>query len=135
MVEFSLVLILLAVFIFGIISYGYLMSFRQNMTQAAAEGARAAAVAASGSETSDANLAVTNAIKSSWGRDCGLNGLTCSVSGPLNSLCINDPNTAHLCVKVTLTYDYRNNPLLPDFPFLSSAMPNTMTAFSVARVS
>jgi Flp pilus assembly protein TadG len=135
MVEFSLVLLLLAILIFGIISFGYLFSFRQNMTQAAAEGARAAAVAAGGSEATDANVAVALAIKASFGKDCGTGGLTCTVTGPSNALCVNDTNTAHLCVKVTLTFDYKNHPLLPDAPVISKFMPDTISVYSVARVS
>jgi len=135
MVEFALVLLILALFIFGIISFGYLFSFRQNMTQAAAEGARAAAVAAGGSESTDANTAVQNAIKQSFGKDCGSGGLTCAVTGPSNALCVNDTNTAHQCVKVTLSYDYKNNPLLPDAPVISQFMPSTISVYSVARVS
>ncbi len=40
-VEFALVVPLLLTLVFGIISYGYLLSFRQSLSQAAAEGARA----------------------------------------------------------------------------------------------
>ena len=40
-VEFALVVPLLLVLVFGIISYGYMLSFRQSISQAAAEGARA----------------------------------------------------------------------------------------------
>ena len=43
-VEFALVVPLLLLLIFGIISYGMMLSFRQGLTQAASEGARAAAV-------------------------------------------------------------------------------------------
>jgi Flp pilus assembly protein TadG len=43
-VEFALVAPLLLLLVFGVISYGYMLSFRQALSQGAAEGARAAAV-------------------------------------------------------------------------------------------
>ena len=45
LVELAFILAPLCLLLFGIVVYGYLMSFRQNMTQAAAEGARAGAMA------------------------------------------------------------------------------------------
>ena len=41
-VEFALVLPLLVVLVLGIISYGVMLSFRQTLSQATTEGARAA---------------------------------------------------------------------------------------------
>ena len=48
----------LLVLLFGIISYGYALSFKQGLTQAAAEGARAAAVASTGQAATAAAGAV-----------------------------------------------------------------------------
>ena len=45
LVEMSIAGILLVFLLLGIVMFGFLMSFRQNMTQAAAEGVRAGAVA------------------------------------------------------------------------------------------
>ncbi|MEO7557398.1 MAG: TadE/TadG family type IV pilus assembly protein [Acidimicrobiales bacterium] len=137
MVEMALILVVLSFFLFGIISFGYLFSFRQNMTQAAAEGARAAAVAVSGSEFGDAQTAVNLAIKASFGKDCNTagSGLTCTITPPSNSVCVNDTNLTHKCVKVTLAYDYASKPLLPDAPLIGQFMPSTITVSSTARVS
>src|SRR4029079_19073677 len=44
LVEFAISSVLLLLLLFGIIEYGYVLSFKQGLTQAAAEGARAAAV-------------------------------------------------------------------------------------------
>jgi len=133
----ALVLVVLSFFLFGIISFGYLFSFRQTMTQAAAEGARAAAVAVGGSEPADAQIAVNLAIKASFGKDCNTpsSGLTCTVTGPTNAVCVNDPNVSHLCVKVKLDFDYSGHPLLPDAPLISQFLPSTITVSSTARVS
>ena len=53
LVEFSISAALLLVLLFGIASYGYMLSFKQGLTQAAAEGARAAAVEDPGAEPLD----------------------------------------------------------------------------------
>src|SRR3954453_6472840 len=45
LVEMAFIITPLCMLLFGIVIYGYLMSFRQNMTQAATEGARAGAIA------------------------------------------------------------------------------------------
>jgi Flp pilus assembly protein TadG len=135
MVELALVMLLLSIFIFGIISFGYLFSFRQNMTQAAAEGARAGAVAAS-NPGSNATAAVNDAIAASFGKPCSAtapapNGLLCPA--PVVAVCAND--ASHTCITVTLTYDYEHNPLLPDPPLVNLFMPKTITVSSTARVT
>jgi Flp pilus assembly protein TadG len=48
MVEFALILPIFVALVFGIISYGYMLSYRQAVSQAASEGARAAAIVPSG---------------------------------------------------------------------------------------
>ncbi len=64
-VEFALVLPLLMLLLFGIISYGVMLSFRQSLSQAAAEGARAAAVTfVEGQKQSEAYSSVNEALDS-----------------------------------------------------------------------
>lgn len=59
MVEFAFVGVLLVVLLFGIINMGVLLSFKQNLTQAASESARAGiAVALDTSDDTAANTAV-----------------------------------------------------------------------------
>ncbi|UMG93025.1 TadE/TadG family type IV pilus assembly protein [Nocardioides sp. TF02-7] len=78
-VEFALILPILMFLVFGIISFGYMLSFRQAMSQAAAEGARAAAVAPSGTPAgtrqADAAAAVDDAL-GSYGVSCSGGSLT-----------------------------------------------------------
>ena len=131
MVEMALVLLVLSTFLFGIISFGYLFSFRQNMTQAAAEGARAAAVAVTNDPSADATKAVADAVQTSFGKSCGTKGLSCTIS-PVQA-CSND--STKLCVTVTLKYDYKHYPLLPDAPVIAGFMPKDFSVASTARVS
>ncbi|HEX4819415.1 MAG TPA: TadE family protein, partial [Acidimicrobiales bacterium] len=78
LVELALIITPLCMLLFGIVIYGYLMSFRQNMTQAATEGARAGAVAPVGTASTIALNATNNALHS-FGETCGSGGYTCDV--------------------------------------------------------
>ena len=69
--EFALVVPFLLILAFGIISYGFMLTFRQTLSQAATEGARAAAVSLTDTgRTASAEGAVTDAMST--------NGVTCS---------------------------------------------------------
>ena len=129
-VEFAIASMLLLLLLFGIISYGYILSFKQGLTQAAAEGARAGAV---GTPT-DAVNAVTRAV-GAFKKTCNTGGLTCqgSVAGqwpPQTYTC-----GTHSCITITVSYDWKNYPLLPRFPGLGLILPDTLTSTSVTQVS
>lgn len=129
-VEFAIASVVLLMLLFGIISYGYMLSFKQGMTQAAAEGARAGAVGS----TTDAAAAVTTAV-GAFNKTCNTGGLTCKGNTtawpPVTYTC----DTTHTCIKVQLTYDWRNYPLIPRFPGLGLLLPDTLTSTYVARVN
>jgi Flp pilus assembly protein TadG len=119
------VLPILLLLVFAIISYGYMFSVRQALTQAAAEGARAAAVASTGQASTQATSAVNSAL-SGLSMTCGTGGLTCT---PTAAAC----GTAS-CMRVTVSFAYRaNNPLpnlLPD-----ALIPATLSFTSSAEVN
>jgi Flp pilus assembly protein TadG len=125
--------VLLVLLLMGIMAFGYLMSFRQNMVQAATEGARAGAVAAADPANQiaidDAKKAAKDAV-SGFGKECDTGGLTCVVTV---DWCSNA--TTVRCVTVHLTYDYENHPLLPDIPVIGGALPDTIEARAVAEVN
>jgi Flp pilus assembly protein TadG len=126
----------LCLLLFGIVVYGYLMSFRQNMTQAAAEGARAGAIAPPDNSPNTHVLAINQATDAttkalqSFGEDCGNGRTTCSV---VVTTCPS-PSTLN-CVTVTVTYDYEHNPLMPDIPLVSGAIPSTFVSKSTAQIN
>lgn len=128
-VEFGLVLIPLSVILFGITSYGYMLSFRQAVSQAAAEGARAAAVAppatTDAARTTDARTAVESAL-ASYGLTCGSGPLVCTVVRS---------STCTSCFEVTVDYDYEAEPLTPVFPGLGIVMPDHLVYTASAEVS
>jgi len=132
----ALILTPLCMLLFGIVVYGYLMSFRQNMTQAAAEGARAGAVAPPDATPDTHDFAIsqamdaTNQALGSFGEGCGNGRSTCSVTvAPCPS-----PSAAQ-CVTVTVSYDYQHHPLMPNVPLVSGFIPGTFTSTFTAQVN
>lgn len=136
--EFALVSVPLLVLVVGIISYGYLLSFRQALSQGAAEGARAAAVSFSSTPAdriAAARSAVTEAV-ASYGLSCVGSSLqdgtravgTCVVT---IASCAGSPGT--MCVTVALNHRYDENPLTPRFPVVP--LPDDLGYTASARVS
>jgi Flp pilus assembly protein TadG len=128
LVEFAIASTILLVLLFGIISYGYVLSFKQGLTQAAAEGARRAAVGDSSTAVSDAVGKAVGAFK----QTCGSGGLTCTYS----KLAADTGCTSNdICMRVRVSYDWKNYPLLPRFPGLGLLLPDTLTSTSITRLN
>ena len=136
-VEFAIASVLLLVLLFGIIEFGYVLSFKQGLTQAAAEGARVGAV---GGDSAAIAAAVNKAV-GGFKQTCSSTGpLTCkddqgrwtstTPAGPLPSAC-----GSYTCITIEVSYDWKNYPLLPKFPGLGLILPDTLKSTSVARVS
>lgn len=123
------------------ISYAYMLSFRQSLSQAAAEGARAAAVAPAGTSVTSAETVARNAIDKAFG---GLaDGLTCSTATVPTELdcdfewktCGTDPSGKTLsCLTVEVSYPYRNHSLLPTVPGLGFTLPSNLSYSATAQV-
>lgn len=138
LVEFALVSVLLATLIFGIINFGLLLSFKQDMTRAAAEGARQGAVAYPASDALvDAQAATATAVQG-FDRTCNSGGLTCNVDVHDCDQAIPDADWAAStdpdCVTVELVYDYDHYPLLAKLPMIEPFLPDVVRAKSVARL-
>jgi Flp pilus assembly protein TadG len=145
-VEFALVAPLLLLLVFGVISYGYMLSFRQALSQGAAEGARAAAVsaypAAADKETAALN-AINDALSvNAYGVTCSAvaagsplkkDGVTVGTCSVTTAACESDPTKD--CVTVQLDYLYKDHPLLPNFPGVGLVLPSHLSYDARARVS
>lgn len=151
MVEFAFVGVILVMLAFGIIVFGFLLSFKQDVTRAAAEGARAGAVAVhagAAPTTPDQDQRLQSAEEATreavdgFGQDCDEPSMTCNVTlhdcgTPPPAV----PDLAYLgnatqdCVTVELVYDYASFPLIIDPPLLSAALPDRISATSVARLN
>jgi Flp pilus assembly protein TadG len=125
--------------VFGILSYGYLLTFRQSLSLAAAEAARAAAIkTVSGplaqrqaDQTTAAQAAVGAAVGTfNSSMACGQAHLVCNVT--FQSCPDVSPSG---CVRVEVSYPYRDNPLLPPVPGLGFTLPETLSYSAVAGVN
>ncbi len=139
--EFAIVALLLFTLIFGVITYAYMMSFRQAISQAAAEGARAGAVAPAAFTLLQKENAARNAVNealASYDVSCSgatllRNSSAVGTCGVTIVPCVG--NTVNDCVRVSLDYQYRAHPLLPSFPGLGLAMPEHLVYVAVAEIN
>jgi Flp pilus assembly protein TadG len=140
--EFALILPILVMLVFGVIAFGYMLSFRQALSQAAAEGGRAAAVRPAGTANADrvtaARAAVNDAL-SAYGVACTSGGALTHSGGPSGnctiaiSACSSGPAGAQ-CAKVTLAYPYRDNSLIPGLG-INALLPVNLDYSAEVRVS
>ena len=140
--------------VFGVIAYAYMFSFRQALSQAASEGARAAVGSLSTSTCSSGDpttytsatcagqYAAVQAIQSALGQynmSCvsatasisDTKHLNCSVAAP--TACSYD--ASHNCLTVTVSYPYRSESLLPTVPGFGFTLPSQLSFTSVVQVS
>jgi Flp pilus assembly protein TadG len=139
MVEFAFVVILLVALLYGIVSYGLILSAQSTVTQAAADGARAGIVASS---TAAATAEAQAGSDVSWmgkgacyERDVVPPG---DPNAPIS--CTATPETCpsnvnNQCLKVTVTYSYKASPLVPIFPGLGIITPSTISSTDVLQIS
>jgi len=122
-VEFALILPVLMLIVFGIINYGDMLSVRQSVSQAAAEGARAAAVAPGDKAAKKvaADRAVAAAL-SAQGQSCAA---ACTTT---IDKCVGDEANDCATVKVVISY----SGVIPGFGL---ALPDRLSYTAVARVS
>lgn len=133
-VEFALVAPILFFLIYGAVSYGIVLSVKHVMTEAAAEGARAAigAQIIPGTDA-DQNAAYVRVAAARAGGSLGVYKTWAQVT-PTVGTCPNAaPNQGStVCVTVTLTYPYSTHPIIPNAPGLGLIMPSTLvSSFSV----
>ncbi|UDY22641.1 TadE/TadG family type IV pilus assembly protein [Nocardioides sp. Kera G14] len=145
-VEFALVVPILCVLLFGIIAFGVMLSFRQNLSQAAAEGSRATigawsattcpSIGTTGCLVSTSARAAIKSSLASQGIDCDSGYLTCTVA-LIDSKTTTAPGCAlgHICASVTVSYPYDAHPKVPNFPGLGLVMPSTLSFTSVVQLS
>ena len=152
LVEFSFVMVLLLSIVFGIIHYGLILSFKQDVTRAAAEGAREGAVVFPATNTdvvTASQAALDDAVEAFGGgwstTGCGRDGMKCIVTeGPCTK-------GSGKCVVVELYYDYDGDgdcggpgkdpdnpgtPLFGEIPLIGGlTAPDCISAKSVAKTN
>ena len=134
-VEFVVVLPIFLFVISAMVSYGAMFSFRQTLSQAATEGARAAAIAPANltfTQRRDRAIAAVNGSLNGLpggGVSCGANGLTCTIP-TVPSACGSSAD----CITVALTYDYDNHPRIALPQLVGFVLPNSLVYTASARV-
>ena len=138
-VEFALILFPLMLIVFGIINYGDLLSVRQSVSQAASEGARAAAVEIDPAQRGSAAAAARDAALKAQGQTCNAGcqvvvddcaDATGLAKGALPSGTSNSAADPVDCVWVKVEIDYHG--LIPGF---GPVLPDKLRYTAVARVS
>ncbi len=133
LVEFALVAGLFVMVLYGLIYFGMALATKQQVTNAAAEGARAAV----GKSAADAPALASSRVEALLGAPNGRYTIGPDASGPLLGNCDPDPaipaGTGPQCITVTITYDWRNHPVVPAAPGLRLAPVNTLGARAVVQ--
>ena len=118
-VEFALVVGLFVFILYGLISFGMILATKQRITNAAAEGARAAVGQTSAAA---AVTAATNRVLAA--------GLPAGASTPTYTTAACGANQ---CITVTITYNLASNPVVPPAPGLGLVTPNSISSKAVVQ--
>lgn len=136
LLEFALVFGIFVFVLYGLIAFGMMLSMKQTITHAAAEGARAAigvtddpATPADERETAARNR-VASAL-SAWN--------TAQKNAAVVNVKFLDPTTtpscSTSCIEVTITYKYKDQPLVPPAPGLGLVTPDTLSSDAIVALS
>jgi len=134
LVEFALVVTLLFTLLLGVVVFGILLSKRQVLTQAVAEGARAAVpyqytVATTSKATNPAKVQVNKSLQA-MSRVCDDGSTHCTfVVYPCAGSLSDAPTGAGDCLQVSVRLDVNGSKaLVPNVTFLSAFLPSTMSS-------
>ena len=107
--------------LYGLIAFGMILATKQRITNAAAEGARAAV-----GQTSPAN-----AISVATARVTTALGTSGSYSPSYSTAACG----SNQCITVTITYNLSTHPVVPPAPGLGLITPSTLTSTAVVQYS
>lgn len=125
-VEFALVFLVFFMLFYAIVAYGLVFTLRQNMTLAAAEGARAAVQDAPDEATRLARAQTRANNILSW---LPAGGITVNAAA---AACAANPATS--CVTVVVNYDYAGHPIVPALPLLGISIPANLSATATVQL-
>ncbi|MGI4857991.1 MAG: TadE/TadG family type IV pilus assembly protein [Janthinobacterium lividum] len=125
-IEFALVFPTVFLLVYGLITYGLILLAQQSLQFAVAEGARAAL-----RYSTAPALAACNAVnlQTAW---LGSNLAGCPANAPVVIACPYQASAS--CLKVTATYPYAAQPLVPTLPLLNLLVPATLSASAVVQL-
>ena len=123
-VEFALVVGLFVFILYGLISFGMILATKQRVTNAAAEGARAAVGQTNAADAKNAAIARVLAA----GLPAGSYSIGPGAGEPTVAAC-----GSNQCITVTVTYNLAGNPVVPPAPGLGLVTPNTISSTAVVQ--
>ena len=134
LVEFALVFGLFVFILYALIAYGMMFATKQSITNAAAEGARSVVGVvddpATPADERVAKAQATVAQRLDW-----LGNKYVAGSDLVTSLETCAGSTTAQCVRVRITYPYKDRPLIPPAPGLGLVTPNSFKSEAVVQVS
>lgn len=147
-IEFAIIFPVFFLIFYAIVTYGLIFAAQQTVTLAAAEGARAAVRYQTGSDPEArkakrvaAACDMSNQVLM-WLSKTGTGTAGVCVNGITKTEVTADPTlcsslTGVTCVKVLVTYDYEQAPLIPKLfgPLMSLPTPKALQGQAVAQIS
>jgi Flp pilus assembly protein TadG len=125
MVEFALVVGIFVMVLYGLIYFGMALATKQRVTNAAAEGARAAV----GQTTAAAaQTTAQNRVIALLGAQAGRYTVT-----PVAAPCDNAAPAGAQCVTVTITWDWAGHPVVPAAPGLRIFPINSLGSQAIVQ--
>ena len=128
--------LLLVFFIYAVAVFGVLLSTKNTITHAAAEGARSAlsvsdlpAATADARRIAEATTTAGNTLSNALGSHYHPSDINASIAG-----CDSVADT-HKCITVTITYPWQTDPIVPLAPGMGLATPSTIHTSAVVRLN
>ena len=118
--EFSLVVVLFVSFLYALIAFGVILAKKQEITNAAADGARAAV-----GQSNPAQAAEDRVVQA------------LGAPGKYTATYVPGPCTGGTgnCITVTIDWNYGANPVVPNPPLFGKVTPDTLSAKAVVQYS
>jgi Flp pilus assembly protein TadG len=128
LVEFSLVVVMLCVLLYGIVAFGMAMALRQSMGQATGEAVRAAIVFPGTDAEKEAEAERIAADTTDGLGKPGFSDIDADIAG-----CRTGGGN---CITVTYVYRYGDPgaAIIPPLPGLGLLLPNTLTAAATGQI-
>ncbi len=129
LIDFAIVVVLLITLLYGVLTYGVILAAQSTINKAAADAAHSGIITTTPVVTAEAQAG----SDVSWMDKgiCGTSGTTITC----NAVEIPCPsNSNQHCLKVTVSYNYRSNPLFFELPGVSVITPSTISSTNVVQI-
>lgn len=135
LVEFSLVFGLFVFILYGLIAFGMMFALKQSITNAASEGARSVVGVKDDPATPSVDERVEKAKSTVAQRLDWLDDRYDPASDLAASVEPCAGSTTSQCVRVRITYPYKDRPLVPPAPGLGLVTPESFKSEAVVQIS